>query len=312
LAPQLHELLRRHFREDTAVEVIVERRAGERRSVEERRAGEYADQERAERRRIHSASGRRVGDRRALHVHVRTVELPRRVRPYAERLLFIERLEPSAQQAEDADTARLVARIQGGDRWAFEALYMRYFERVYAYFRIALRDRHAAEELTQQVFVRALDALPGYVRRPGVPFRAWLFTIVRNHAINELARLRRSQPTDPTLLDLQREEAVESVGLPAVDWLSDRELLMFFERLPQAQRQVLMMRYMLGFDYGEIAAITERTEVDVRSLNSRGIRFLRARLSELGRDVPRQPRHAVRARIRWARVASSRRWALHA
>jgi DNA-directed RNA polymerase specialized sigma24 family protein len=96
------------------------------------------------------------------------------------------------------------------------------------------------------------------------------------------------------------------------DWLSDHELVMFFERLPFAQRQVLMLRYMLDFSYPEIAVIMDRSEVDVRSLHSRGLRFLRARLDALAPEVPRQRRHAIRARVRWARVASSRRWALHA
>jgi RNA polymerase sigma-70 factor (ECF subfamily) len=224
----------------------------------------------------------------------------------------VETLQPANQQLEDVDTGRLVTRIQSGDREAFALLYLRYFDRVYSYFKVALRDPDAAEELTQHVFVKVLDALPRYERRGGKLFRAWLFTIVRNETVREVRRRGRSLLTDPSALDRQREEAAPIDTEPPVpDWLSDRELVMFFERLPLAYRQVLMLRYMLNFSYGEIAAILDRSQVDVRSLHSRGLRFLRVRLGELAQDVPGQRRHAVRARVRWARVASSRRWALH-
>jgi hypothetical protein len=69
---------------------------------------------------------------------------------------------------------------------------------------------------------------------------------------------------------------------------------------------------MLGFDYSEIAGILGRSAVDVRSLNSRGLRYLRERLIAVGRAAPTgRQRNPMRTRVRWARVASSRRWALH-
>jgi RNA polymerase sigma-70 factor (ECF subfamily) len=132
--------------------------------------------------------------------------------------------------------------------------------------------------------------------------------------VDELRRRARDQVTDAQALDRAREElegGEHENGLPMLDWLSDRELSMFVERLPLAHRQVLLLRYLFDLNYAETAAILGRTQADVRSLNSRGLRFLRARLRELGREAPSRRRSAVRARVRWARVASSRRWALH-
>src|SRR5438067_3371234 len=122
LAATAHDPLRRHFRNDPAIDVIVEQRASERRSGGERRATAGALVA-TERRRIRGRYGRRVGERRALLVPVDALDLPRGLRRYAERLQFVERLEPSGLEAEDRDTARLVMRIQAGDRDAFPDLY---------------------------------------------------------------------------------------------------------------------------------------------------------------------------------------------
>jgi RNA polymerase sigma-70 factor (ECF subfamily) len=272
LAGKLHESLRKHFREDPGVEVVVEQRVGERRAGGERRWRKLAAPDAGERRKVRSPDGVRVAQRRS-SVVVSPRELPRKARPYAERLAFVARLRPPSERSEDIDTARLVTLIQGGDSEAFGELYMRYFDRVYGYFCVVVHDTHTAEDLAQEVFTKVLKALPRYEHRSGKLFRAWLFIIVRNEAVNEVQRRGRGQVTDPTELDSLREE-IEPDGaqLPGFDWMADRELNMFVERLPLAQRQVLVMRHMIGFSYPEIASILGRNLADVRSLNSRGRR----------------------------------------
>jgi RNA polymerase sigma-70 factor (ECF subfamily) len=310
LAPQLHELLRRHFVEPPGVEVIVERRGVDRRSDDERRIRVVGHRE--ERRRIRSVTGRRVAERRAPLVAVEAPALPRRAQRFGQHLLFVERLEPSTRQAEDVDTARLVVQIQGGERDAFAILYMRYFDRVYSYLKIVFRnDPHAAEEAAQEVFTRVLAALPGYERREQ-PFRAWLFTIVRNHVLSQLDKQRRFAPTDPALLDSWREGQDESTLDPAsLDAITDRELLLFVERLPLFQRQVLLLRFMVGFRHREVAAILGRTESDVSVAQSRALRYLRERLTAIGRASrePQRPAHMRRPLVK-ARVLRRRRSAL--
>ncbi|MDX6663650.1 MAG: hypothetical protein QOG09_1752, partial [Solirubrobacterales bacterium] len=87
-------------------------------------------------------------------------------------LVFCERIEVAAEAREDLLTARLVTRIQAGATSAFSELYETYFDRVYAYLRVALRDHHEAEDAAQQVFMQAMEALPRYQLRRGTPFRA--------------------------------------------------------------------------------------------------------------------------------------------
>jgi RNA polymerase sigma-70 factor (ECF subfamily) len=310
LAPKLHVLLRRHFRDEVDVEVVVERRTAERRR-DERRAPDGLRAPSSERRRIRNLQGRRVADRRLALAGVVAPPLPRKAQPYADRLLFLERVAPTAEKQEDIDTARLVTRIQAGDREGYADLYLRYFDRVYGYLQVILRDRHDAEEVTQQVFVKVLEGLPSYQRRKQ-PFRAWLFVIVRNTALTELHKRQRLQLLEPEELDRQREAAngEEAGDLSALGWITDRELMMFFERLPLAQRQVLVLRFMLDLPPNQIAEILGRSNEDVRSLQHRGLRFLEQRLSVLGR-APRQDRQSHwRRRTTWLGVVRERRFAL--
>jgi RNA polymerase sigma-70 factor (ECF subfamily) len=194
-----------------------------------------------------------------------------------------------AERAEDVDTARLVTRAQAGDSDAFALIYSRYFERVYGYLKVVVNDRHEAEDVTQRVFMEALEALPRYTPHPGKPFRAWLFTIVRNQAIKVLRKQRRVEPWDSEALDRRRERPVsEDAALRALDWIGDADLMLFVDRLPLAQRQVLMARFLLGMNAKEIAEMLDRSPETVRMQQSRALAFLRQRLTAIGR-APTHP-----------------------
>ena len=308
LALDLHDELREHWRDDPGVFVVVERRASDRRRLERRRAKGRRTPE-LERRRIPAPNGRRVGDRRAMTVPVATPELPLRARPYADRLLFVERLEPTGRDAEDREASRLIVRIQAGDAAAFDDLYLRYFDRVYAYSRVALRDAHEAEDVAQQVFANVIQALPRYQVRGDTPFRAWLFRITRNAVLRALSRTGRLRPEEPAELD-RRLESPTPEPLRGLEWLSDTDLAIVVERLPLAQRQVILLRYVFDFATDEIATALERTPVAIRMLEHRAMRALEARLAAMrsrGCD-----RSSMVARRRPLPVMTSRRLALHA
>ena len=315
LARKLHEPLRRHFRDDPTVEVVVEHRLGERRVATDRRgAGQRpaAASSSSDRRRIRARTGRRVADRRAALLDVALPRLPRAVHRYGEQLVFVERLVPSSQEVEDIDTARVLTRVQAGEAPAFGEIYLRYFDRVYGYLVVVLNDPDRAEEAAQQVFVKALEALPRYERRTQ-PFRAWVFRIARNEALDELRRLNRFEPSESERIDRQREqEDAELEPLESLDWISDRELVLFVERLPLAQRQALMLRFTADLSNTQIAEILGRSTADVRMLQSRALRFLRSRLVAVGRGpTDRGGRARMRRWPREAPVLRARRWALH-
>lgn len=314
LAEKLHEPLRRHFRDDPGVEVVVERREAERRRARDRRRKKGKLAAKSDRRRILAVAGRRIADRRAAQVPVAPPPLPRRAARFTDRIGFVERMEPSTEEAEDRDTARVVARFQSGDRDAFSILYARYYERVFSYLRMLLNNTHDAEDGAQQVFMQVLEGLHRYERRE-VPFRAWLFRCVRNYALYHLRQTGRIEPVDPAELEALLDES-ESSEEPAsvVGWIADRDLALFVERLPLPQRQVLALRYVLDLSHAQVAAILGRTESDVRALQTRALRFLNDRLTAIGRvpiaDSSSEERSQARTFLRQAPVLRGRRWAL--
>jgi RNA polymerase sigma-70 factor (ECF subfamily) len=337
LAAKLYEPLRRHFRDDPTVVVVADHRAEERRSAADRRLVEPSASRvppSGDRRLISSAAERRIGDRRAATVALEAPPLPRKLRAYQDRLVFVEQLEPSTVHAEDLDTARLVGRIQAGENELFAVLYMRYFERVYGYLRVALKDHAEAEDATQEVFMKVLRALPRY-RHRAEGFRRWLFVIVRNHAVSELRRSARAEVTDTDAIidgrararpggtsrasvrmstrNCEGDRSTPRDGLEAqmLDWMSDRDLQMFIDRLPLAQRQVLFLRYRVGLSTSEVAAVLGQSAESVRKQHSRALQFLRDRLTAMGRDPGRRGRRVpARVILRQAGVVRMRRYSL--
>jgi RNA polymerase sigma-70 factor (ECF subfamily) len=304
LAPALHVALREHFRDDRTVEVVVEERWRDRRRGHERREATEGEPRQGERRLIRSPGGRRIGERRAAQVPVSPPSLPAVAKPYLDQLEFVERVLASDEHDEDVATGRLVTRFQAGDVEAFTELYLRYFDRVYGYLQVALRDPHEAEDVTQQVFVNVFEALPRYERR-SQPFRAWLFRIARNRGIDSLRKRQRFEPADPAELQRRREDAADDKATTrALEWLSDAEILVLIERLPQGQRQVVVLRYMLDLTMAEIAQVLDRSPAAVRQLHSRALRFLEKRLEALGRTPEgRHPEPLPMRRVRRPRAA---------
>jgi RNA polymerase sigma-70 factor (ECF subfamily) len=236
--------------------------------------------------------------------------LPRKARDHAQRLAFVERIEPSGQQREDSDTARIVTRIQAGDRDGFSVLYMRYFDRVYGYLRLVFRDAHEAEDAAQQVFVKMLEGLGGYEQRGG-PFRGWLFVIARNYALTQLPRQARTQAAANIEQLRERDSAPQDAAdLSALDWLTDRDLFVFVERLPLSQRQVLFLRYVVGLSMTEVGGVLGQSPEAVRQQHARALRFLRQRLTSLGREPRTGNRIGAEIVFKMAPVLRMRRFSL--
>jgi RNA polymerase sigma-70 factor (ECF subfamily) len=267
LAGELHDLLRRHYL-GSDVEVIVERRTlDRRRGVHGRR--QHAADHVEEKRFVRGGDGRRVADRRAPATTVEPpAALPPDLQAHAARLRFIERFEPKQEYAEDQDSTRLVACVQQGDFEAFAALYERYFDRVYSYLLIGLGDSNAAEIAAQDTFAAVLDGLADYTPSPAQPFRAWLFERAGEVAADALTERGAMERIEPERLAQRR--AAGTAGDPrlhAIDKLGDRELLAVLEELPQDQRQVIMLKYMLALSTREIAGVLGTSRDDAHSLH---------------------------------------------
>lgn len=214
--------------------------------------------------------------------------------------------------AGETESARLVVRLQAGDSAAFEELYVHYFDRVLRYLTVILKDRHEAEDATQEVFTHVLEAVPRYELR-GRSFDAWLFTIARNWAIDHLRKHGRVEVEDPGEIDRRREPAAaEDENISKVlGWLSDEDIAFLVGHMPLAQRQALTLRFLFDFDNAEIAQILGTTREAVRQLHHRALEFLNERLTSLGREPKMRSRGAPTRRLyKQAPVLRARRFSL--
>ncbi len=179
------------------------------------------------------------------------------------------RLEHS-KDAEAVVHAAVVG-AKAGDADAMRYLYLRYADNVYGYVCSIVRDEHEAEDITQQIFAKLLNALQRYEPRT-VPFSAWILRIAHNAAIDAM-RARRAIPCEevrsPELedVDLSRERA--------------RDLHLALDQLPSEQRDVIVMRFVMGMSPKEIAERLERSEDAVHGLQHRGRQTLRRELTAL-------------------------------
>jgi RNA polymerase sigma-70 factor, ECF subfamily len=180
------------------------------------------------------------------------------------RTAFDESLETRAM------TRLAVARAKEGDQEALRYLYVSYSHNVYGYVRSILRDDHEAEDVTQHVFAKLITTIVKYDDR-GLPFFAWLLRLARNAAIDHL-RANRLTPTDNVLdpdaasgIDLDQAETVRAA----------------LATLPAEQREVVIMRHVIGLTPGEIADRMGRTEGSIHGLHHRGRRALQRELERL-------------------------------
>ncbi len=165
----------------------------------------------------------------------------------------------------------LVERAQLGDRSALEELYLIHFDRIYSYLHMSVGSRHDAEDLTTQTFVKMLESI-GRFRWQSAPFSAWLFRIAHNLAIDHFRARRRWQPEEeiPEPAGVEEDSAEEQ----ALASIGDASLLELIARLSPEQRQVLTLKFVFRFSNGEAAAILDKTEGAVKSLQHRALATL--------------------------------------
>ena len=175
-----------------------------------------------------------------------------------------------------SDERALVERAQNGDGEALEELYLLHFDRIYGYLQMTVGNRHDAEDLTNQTFVKMLERIDGFEWRK-VPFSAWLFRIAHNLAVDHFRARRRWQPEEdpPEPLDAESRSA-EDEALHAIGRGSMLELI---EELSDDQQQVLTLKFGFNFSNGEAATILGKTEGAVKSLQHRALASLQRQLA---------------------------------
>lgn len=168
----------------------------------------------------------------------------------------------------DPGDDRLLVEAAQKDPTKFGELYETHFERVYAFVARRVHDRDLAEDLTSDVFHKALANLHRFEWR-GVPFAAWLFRIAANAIVDRSKHAAKELFEDPP-------EGSTEMNLEEIDHRA--RLFRLVDRLPADQRRVIAMRFAEEKSIREIAQELGRTEGAVKQLQFRALQNLRARM----------------------------------
>ena len=180
------------------------------------------------------------------------------------------------------DERELVERARRSDPEALSRLYETYFDRIYRYVAVRVGSTEEAEDLTQQVFLQAFEALPSFKWR-GVPFSSWLFRIAHSQVVDHHRKASRTQ-----VMPLE-----VPVAVAGPDPCEEAEREMALERVREAlasltelQREVISLRFAAGLSTAETAKTMGKREGAIKALQHSALAALRRALSrETTEDV---------------------------
>ena len=165
---------------------------------------------------------------------------------------------PDTPRPTDPEEHRLVAAAQAGDRVAFAGLVDRYWERVYRWLYRLGHDRHVAEDLAQETFLKAFAGLPRF--RVGTNFAAWLFRIAHNNFANQRrSASRRREALPDELPGRDAGPAAAALGRECLEGVARA-----VARLPAEFRSAFLLRVEEDLSFREIAAVLGLTEETAR------------------------------------------------
>jgi RNA polymerase sigma-70 factor, ECF subfamily len=167
---------------------------------------------------------------------------------------------------------RAVTCAKAGDPEGLHFLYARYAPDVLRYVASFVHDYHEAEDITQDVFAKLVKGINKYEQRE-VPFAAWILRVARYTALDYL-RARRAIPTE--------EVRMADSGHSKMSFDRRRDLHHALEQLPDEQREVLVLRHVVGLSPMEIADTLGKSESSIHGLHHRGRRALQFALQDLG------------------------------
>ena len=196
---------------------------------------------------------------------------------------------PSPNALSPDDERSLVDRARSGDPDALGALYDAYAPRLYRYCLTRVGNETEAEDLTEDVFVKVLGAIERFEWRPGadgrrIPFGAWLFRIARN----EIASFQRRAASRPRSAELPEglHDGQRGPAELAETKLAIEEVFRAVRELPDAQREVILLRFASGLTVKETAAALGKNVPNVKVLQHKGVQRLRTLLAAPSETQP--------------------------
>lgn len=165
----------------------------------------------------------------------------------------------------------VVRRAQAFDEEALKSLYETYYPKIYGYAFLQMGDVQAAEDLASDVMLKMIESIRSY-KFKGLPFGAWVFRIARNRLIDLHRRRKRRGEVD---LSETLAGTLASPQSMAERALERGQLQIAMKHLTEEQRQVIVLKFIQGFDNRSIGRIMGRSEGAIKSLQHRALHALR-------------------------------------
>ena len=175
---------------------------------------------------------------------------------------------------DDDEIERLVHQAKAGDAWAFGQVFDHSHRPVYRYIASRVHRPADAEDLTQLVFVKALEALPRYEAR-GIPFGGWLFRLARNTVIDHVRTRHDHVDLESASHHAGRDAGPDEVTVARQDL---DEVAAALAALTDEQRDAIALRFFAGLSAREAAVVMGKQEGTIRGLQFRAIAAIRRQL----------------------------------
>ena len=187
---------------------------------------------------------------------------------------------PKGKRGDDSsNTLLLIKRAAGGDSESFGKLYDVYLEPIYRYVYHHVGESKTAEDITQEVFIKAWKAIKS-CRGKETTFKAWLYRIAHNHIIDYFRSSRDKLSID------NHDLAEQTDSMDSMEETGDHEVSRVFSEmtyLPDSQRQVVVLKFIEGMDNREVSRIMGKSEGAIRVLQVRALAGLKKRMLLYGR-----------------------------
>ena len=171
------------------------------------------------------------------------------------------------------DEQSLVRRSQQQDKEAFAELYEAYFDKIFRYIVFKIGDRTEAEDMTQQVFLKALKSISTY-KHTEVPFSAWLYRIAHNQMVDHFRKSSRQQSTELTEA-ITPDDPDENPQLQTELKVDIEYMVKATRQLTKAQQEVIALRFSSDLPVAEVARLMGKSEGAVKALQHSAVVALR-------------------------------------
>ena len=177
-------------------------------------------------------------------------------------------MPPDSDAPQEHDEETLVLLAAGGDEDAFGELYARHLDAIYRYIYFRVADAADAEDLTEDVFFKAWEALSRY--RPGqYPFTSWLYRIAHNLTIDHHRKRPRGAVTD---LETKRDLPTSNTTEEIVQQRQDAQVVVdAIRRLDSEEQQVVILRFVEGLSHQEVADVIGKSNEASRVILHRAL-----------------------------------------